>query len=684
MDNKLSYFCVIINRKMTSEKVENRIKQLRDDLHRHNHRYYILNQPLISDYEFDQLMNELIALEKQYPQFSDPNSPSVRVGNDLSTGFNQVPHKYPMLSLGNTYNEDEIRSFHQRIIKQINEPFRYVCELKYDGTAIGLTYVNGKLTRAVTRGDGIQGDDVTDNVKTIRTIPLKIEGNFPPEFEIRGEIFMPRKGFEQFNLERIENGEPPFANPRNAAAGSLKLQNSSLVAKRPLDCFLYYLLGDELPANSHYQNLQMAKEWGFQIAPHMKLCNSLEDIMQFIDFWSVERKNLPYDIDGIVIKMDDLAMQDELGFTAKTPRWAISYKFKAEQAVSKLLSVVYQVGRTGAVTPVANLTPVLLAGTTVKRASLHNADVMGSLGLHHGDSVIIEKGGEIIPKIVAVDISHRPPNANPLTFISHCPECNTQLVRDEDEAAWYCPNADGCPPQIKGKIEHFISRKALNIEGLGSETVDLLYQTSLVKNVADLYQLTVPQLSRLERLGDKSASNIVNAIQKSLSTPFYKVLFGLGIRYVGETVSKKIAASIHSMDALQDASFERLIEIEEVGEKIARSILDYFSNENNRRLISRLKEAGLTMEQVVEKSHMKSDILNGKTFVISGTFATKSRDEIKALIEDNGGKNLSAVSSNTDYLVAGENMGPSKLAKAEQLGIVIISEQEFLKMIETS
>jgi DNA ligase (NAD+) len=659
-----------------------RILFLRNELNRHNHAYYVLNSPSIGDYEYDQLMHELINLEKEYPQFHDPLSPSLRVGSDINLEFKQIEHRYPMLSLGNTYNQGEVTDFYNRVARLLNEPFRMVCELKYDGTAIGLTYENGQLKHAVTRGDGNRGDDVTENVKTIKSIPLKLHGDFPDDFEIRGEIFMPKAGFESFNKTRERNGEQPFANTRNAAAGSLKLQNSAQTAMRPLDCYFYYLPGGDLPTTSHVQNLQHAKTWGFKIAPHIKICDHLDEVFQFIDHWNTERINLPYDIDGIVLKVDDLNQQMKLGFTAKTPRWAISYKFKAEQACTKLLSVDFQVGRTGAVTPVANLEPVLLAGTTVKRASLHNADIISALDLHLGDMVFVEKGGEIIPKITGVDKAQRHPLATAIAFIENCPECGSTLDRDTGEAAFYCPNQSYCPPQLKGRIEHFISRKAMNIEGIGSETVDLLFQNKLVKDIADLYNLTTDQLSQLERLGDKSAANIVEGIAKSKEVPFARVLFALGIHFVGETVAKKLAASFISIEALRNATLEQLVQIDEIGERIAQSVVDFFSTPANILLIERLQHHGICfVAQNESESQKVSDKLSGSSFVISGTFSIKSRDEIKALIEMNGGKNLSSVSAKTNFLVAGENMGPAKLATAEKLSVKIISEKDFLQMI---
>ncbi len=659
-----------------------KIHELRKLLHHHNHQYYVLNEPQISDFEFDQLMQQLIELEKQHPELADPNSPTQRVGSDINKDFEQVKHTYPMLSLGNTYNEGEISDFYTRINKQlIDEAFEIVCELKYDGTAIGLTYENGKLVRAVTRGDGVQGDDVTANVKTIRSIPLSLMGDYPDSLEIRGEIFLPHKGFNALNEARSQAGEAPFANPRNAAAGSLKMQNSALVAKRPLDCFLYYMLGDSLPSNLHSENLEKARTWGFKIPPHMKVCKSIDEVFAFINHWDEERKNLPYDIDGIVLKVNSLEQQRRLGFTAKSPRWAISYKFKAEQGYTKLKSVTFQVGRTGAVTPVANLEPVFLAGTTVQRASLHNADIINSLDLHEGDMVYVEKGGEIIPKIVGVDDSVRENNAPRVEFIKHCPECDTPLIRIEGEAAHYCPNTYNCAPQVKGRIEHFIARKAMNIDGLGIETIDLLYQNGFIHNIADLYALHPMQLSSLERMGDKSANNIIAGLEASKQVNFARVLFALGIRYVGETVAKKLASAFRNIDSLMNATLEQLTEVDEIGERIAQSVLEYFANEQNRELITRLKQIGLQFQLSEEEQAQHSNALEGLSFVVSGSFSSFSRDELKGLIEKNGGKNLSGVSSKTNYLVAGDKIGPSKLAKAEKLNVNIISEEEFKQLI---
>ncbi len=662
--------------------MEQEIIQLRKELHEHNHRYYVLNHPVISDLEFDRLMQRLIDLEKQHPEMADPNSPTQRVGSDINKEFEQVTHKYPMLSLGNTYSEEDVTDFYNRVAKGLNEPFELVCELKYDGTAIGLTYENGQLIRAVTRGDGEQGDDVTANVKTIRSIPLKLEGDYPTTFEMRGEIFLPHLGFEKLNQARAEAGEAPFANPRNAAAGSLKIQNSAQVARRPLDCFLYYMLGENLPNQYHFSNLETARTWGFKIPPHMQLCKSLDEVFAFIHHWDTARKELPYDIDGIVLKVNDLDQQRRLGFTAKSPRWAISYKFKAEQGYTRLTSVDFQVGRTGAVTPVANLEPVFLAGTTVRRASLHNSDIIRSLDLHLNDMVYVEKGGEIIPKIVGVDASVRSSDATIVTFLESCPECQTTLVKIEGEAAHYCPNTDTCAPQVKGRLEHFIARRAMNIDGLGSETIDLLYKSNMIHSIADLYRLDANQLTSLERIGDKSASNIMAGIEASKSVPFDRVLFAIGIRFVGATVAKKLAVAFGSIDELAQATQEQLMEVDEIGERIADSVRSFFEKSTNLDLIAQLKQAGLQMEMVKEDQAPESDLLVGQSFVVSGTFSRFSRDELKAIIEKNGGKNLSGVSAKTNYLVAGDKTGPSKMAKAEKLGVQILSEDEFIQLID--
>lgn len=659
-----------------------RIDQLREELHLHNYNYYVLNAPVISDIEFDKLMRELQDLEAKHPEHFDENSPSMRVGSDINKNFTQVEHKYPMLSLGNTYSEAEVTDFYERVSKSLNEEFEICCEMKFDGTSISLTYENGKLVRAVTRGDGVKGDDVTDNVKTIRSIPLVLHGNdYPQNFEIRGEILMPWDVFEKLNREREAREEPLFANPRNAASGTLKSQNSAVVASRQLDAYLYYLLGENLPCDGHYENLQKAAEWGFKISHITRKVRTLDEIFEFIKYWDIERKNLPVATDGIVLKVNSLRQQRNLGYTAKSPRWAIAYKFQAEQALTKLIKVTYQVGRTGAITPVANLEPVQLSGTVVRRASLHNADIIASLDLHVGDMVYVEKGGEIIPKITGVDAASRKPDSEKITFITHCPECGSKLVRYEDEAAHYCTNETACPPQIKGKIEHFISRKAMNIEGLGPETVDLFYQEGMIHNVADLYHLQATDICRLERMGEKSAENIIQGILRSKEVPFERVLFALGIRFVGETVAKKIAKAFRSIDALMSATLDDLIHVDEIGEKIAQSILLYFANEKNRALIERLREAGLKLEADKTDYSGYTDKLQGKSIVISGVFAHHSRDEYKEMIEKHGGKNVGSISKKTSFVLAGENMGPSKLEKAQKLGITILNEDEFLAMI---
>ncbi len=662
--------------------VKEKIDQLRADLHRHNYNYYVLNAPEISDKEFDDRMRELQELEKEHPEYQDDNSPTMRVGSDLNKNFTQVAHKYPMLSLGNTYSESEVTDFYDRVKKALNEDFEICCELKYDGTSISLTYENGKLVRAVTRGDGEKGDDVTDNVKTIRTIPLVLHGSYPELFEIRGEILMPWEVFEELNREKEAREEPLFANPRNAASGTLKLQNSAIVASRKLDAYLYYLLGEELPCDGHYENLQAAAGWGFKTSEHMKKAHSLEEVFEYIRYWDTERKNLPVATDGIVLKVNSMRQQKNLGFTAKSPRWAIAYKFQAERALTRLNKVTYQVGRTGAVTPVANLDPVQLSGTIVKRASLHNADIIEGLDLHIGDMVYVEKGGEIIPKITGVDKDARSMLiGEKVKFITHCPECGSKLIRYEGEAAHYCPNETSCPPQIKGKIEHFISRKAMNIDGLGPETVDMFYRLGLIKNTADLYQLTADDIKNLDRMGEKSAENIIKGIEASKEVSFERVLFALGIRFVGETVAKKIAKSFNDIDELENANLEKLINIDEIGEKIAQSILTYFANPLNRELIERLKSTGLQLYRREEDLSGYTDKLAGQSIVISGVFTHHSRDEYKELIEKNGGKNVGSISAKTSFILAGENMGPAKLEKAHKLGIKLMSEDEFLTLI---
>ncbi|WP_288357973.1 NAD-dependent DNA ligase LigA [uncultured Bacteroides sp.] len=662
--------------------VKEKIDRLRAELHRHNYNYYVLNAPEISDKEFDDLMRELQELEKEHPEYQDDNSPTMRVGSDLNKNFTQVAHKYPMLSLGNTYSESEVTDFYERVKKALNEDFEICCELKYDGTSISLTYEDGKLVRAVTRGDGEKGDNVTDNVKTIRTIPLVLHGNYPKSFEIRGEILMPWVVFEELNREKEAREEPLFANPRNAASGTLKLQNSAIVASRKLDAYLYYLLGEELPCDGHYENLQAAASWGFKTSEHTRKAHSLEEVFEYINYWDTERKNLPVATDGIVLKVNSLKQQKNLGFTAKSPRWAIAYKFQAERALTRLNKVTYQVGRTGAVTPVANLDSVQLSGTIVKRASLHNADIIEGLDLHIGDMVYVEKGGEIIPKITGVDKDARGMLiGEKVKFITHCPECGSKLIRFEGEAAHYCPNETACPPQIKGKIEHFISRKAMNIDGLGPETVDMFYRLGLINDTADLYQLKTDDIKNLERMGEKSAENIVNGIAASKEVPFERVLFALGIRFVGETVAKKIAKSFTDIEELENADIEKLKNIDEIGEKIAQSIITYFSNPANRELVERLKANGLQLHRTEEDLSGYTDKLAGQSIVISGVFTHHSRDEYKEMIEKNGGKNVGSISSKTSFILAGENMGPAKLEKAQKLEVKIMSEDEFLTLI---
>lgn len=666
---------------MTDEK--QRILQLRKELHEHNYKYYVLNQPEISDQEFDFMMKELQELETRHEDMFDPNSPTQRVGSDINQEFTQVTHKYPMLSLANTYSQEEVADFYNSVKKGLNgEDFEICCELKYDGLSISLTYEDGKLVRGVTRGDGVHGDDVTANVKTIRSIPLVLkDGDWPKEFEIRGEILMPWNVFERLNQEREAAEEPLFANPRNAASGTLKSQNSALVASRNLDAYLYYLLGDELPGDGHYENLEKAREWGFKISEGMRKVKTLQEIYDFIDYWDTERKNLPVATDGIVLKVNSLRQQRALGYTAKNPRWAIAYKFKAERACTRLNEVTFQVGRTGAVTPVANMEPVQLAGTTVRRATLNNEDFIRSLDLHIGDYVYVEKGGEIIPKIVGVDIEQRPIIAQPVTFITHCPECGAKLVRYEGEAAYYCPNDAGCPPQIKGRIEHFISRKAMNIDSIGPETVDDFYRHGLVRNVADLYDIEVQQING-DGSRQKSAEKIVNGIEASKQVPFERVVFALGIRFVGETTARLLARHFKTIDALAAASLQDLLEVEGVGEVIAKSVMTYFRNPVTMQIVERLRGYGLQMALSEEQMSSATDKLAGKSIVISGVFAHHSRDEYKQMIEQNGGKNVGSISGKTSFILAGENMGPAKLQKAEKLGIQIVDEETFLKMIE--
>ncbi len=676
------YVCNLVSFTEFMNGIEDKIKSLREELEQHNYKYYVLSMPTISDRQYDEMMKELQLLEEQHPEFFDPHSPTQRVGSDLSKEFEQVTHRYPMLSLGNTYSKEEVRDFYERTARTLNEPFEIVAELKYDGTSISLIYEDGRLMQAVTRGDGIRGDDVTANVKTIRSIPLKLRGEgYPKRFEMRGEILLPWTEFERLNKEREAQEEPLFANPRNAASGTLKQQNPQIVAARRLDAYLYYMLGEELPADEHYENLQKARSWGFKVPEVIRVCRNLQDINDYIAYWDVERKNLPVATDGIVLKVNSLKQQRFLGYTAKSPRWAISYKFQAERAETRLTSVSYQVGRTGVVTPVANLEPVQLAGTVVKRASLHNADIIAGLDLHIGDRVYVEKGGEIIPKIVGVNTEARPMlMGDKVTFIHHCPECRTALIRPEGEAAHYCPNERTCPPQVKGKIEHFVTRKAMNIN-MGPETVEDLYHAGYVRNVADLYTLRTVDLLRLERWAEKSAQNLMDSLEASKQVSFERVLYGLGIRYVGETVAKRLAYAYGSMEHLEQASLESLMQTDEIGERIAQSVVDFFADERNRNMIDRLKEYGLQMALREDVLAARSEKLKGQVFVISGTFTRHSRDEYKAMIEQNGGKNTGSISGKTDYLLAGANMGPAKLAKAEKMGIKIINEEEFLNIL---
>lgn len=684
---------------MTKEEAKARIAELSDIIDNHNYRYYILAQPTISDYDFDMLMNELLSLEQQFPDLITESSPSQRVGGGITKEFATVRHKYPMLSLSNSYNKEEIIDFISRIKKSIDGPVDFVCELKFDGVSISLTYEKGILRRAVTRGDGSRGDDVTTNIKTIHSIPLKLKGDYPDFFEMRGEIIMPHNSFEKINIEREDLGLPTFANPRNAAAGTIKLQDSKEVANRRLDNYCYYMMMDDMPYKTHYESLMAARRWGFNISEHIALCHDIDEIESFINLWDVKRKALSFDIDGIVIKVNDFAQQEELGYTAKSPRWAIAYKFKAEEAHTKLLSVDFQVGRHGTITPVANLEPVQLAGTTVKRATLHNADFIKQLDLHYDDVVSVEKGGEIIPKITGVDLQCRKDNSIPVSFVSKCPECGTPLVQTEGEAAWYCPNSLGCPPQIKGRIEHFISRKAMNIESLGEGKIEVLFDNHLVNNYADLYDLKYEQLYGLEKVIEikdeynllqepvlrkvsfkqKTADNILESLQKSKKVPFARVLFALGIKYVGETTAKLIANAESSVDNIIKASTEELKQIDEVGEKIALSVREFFDDERNIDLVNRLRAAGLQFEQE-KRTSTENNILAGKSIVVSGTFKNFSREEIKQLIEDLGGKNVSSISSKTDFVVAGEKMGPEKKKKAEALNIPVLSEEEFIAM----
>lgn len=663
---------------------ESKIKALSKELEEHNYKYYVLHQPTISDYDFDMMLKELEDLESKYPEFANSNSPTKRVGGDITKKFATVEHEYPMLSLSNTYSKEEIQEWTERIMKLTERETKYICELKYDGVAIGIRYKNGELTQAITRGDGTKGEDVTTNVRTIKTIPLKVSQRAPEEFEIRGEIFFPLQNFQKLNERREEAGEELYANPRNTASGTLKLHNSKIVAERGLDCYLYGVYGPDISANSHSEAVSMAEAWGFKTPKRnermIESCATLEEIMDFINFWDEKRNKLPFEIDGIVIKVDDYQQQEELGFTAKSPRWAIAYKFKADQVATRLEEVTYQVGRTGAITPVANLSPVQLAGTTVKRASLHNQDQIEKFDLHLDDQVFVEKGGEIIPKIVGVNLSERSENSPKIKFIENCPECNTPLIRRDGEAQHFCPNESGCPPQIKGKIEHFISRKAMNIDGLGPETIDLLYKEGLVSNYSDLFDLTFNQIVELERMADKSANNCMKSIEASIDIPFEQVLFALGIRHVGETVAKNLAKHFKNIDTLIEASFDDLVDVKDIGDKIAMSIQSFFLDHKNIEIVEKLKLIGLQFE--IKETEKSSEKLNGETFVISGVFSKLSRKDIKTMIEQNGGKNTSSISAKTSYLVAGENMGPSKLEKATKMGVTIISEDEFLNMID--
>lgn len=663
--------------------IQNTIQNLRDELNQHNHNYYVLDQPTISDFEFDVKLKQLQDLENQYPDFFDENSPTQRVGGSITKNFATVPHDYRMYSLDNSYSKEDLLEWENRIQKVLGDvPLEYVCELKYDGASISITYENGKLKRAVTRGDGFQGDDVTNNIKTIKSIPLQLTGNFPAKFDIRGEIILPYAGFEKMNQELIAIGETPYSNPRNTASGSLKLQDSSEVSKRPLDCLLYFIIGQNLPVSSQIESLENARTWGFKVPNETKLAKSLDQVFQFIDFWDEHRHKLPYETDGVVVKVNQFQYQDELGYTAKSPRWAMAYKFKSEQVSTRLNSISYQVGRTGAITPVANLEPVQLAGTIVKRASLHNADQIEKLDIRIGDEVFVEKGGEIIPKIIAVDISKRPQNSIPTKYISQCPECQTELVRLDGEANHYCPNFYGCPPQIIGRIQHFISRKAMDIEGLGGETVALLFNNGLVNNYADLYKLTVEQILPLERMAQKSAENLINGVQNSKKIPFENVLFALGIRFVGETVAKKLAKHYKNIDSLSKATFMDLVLVDEIGDRIAQSVLDFFENPSNQAIISDLKTQGVQFEIVEKVNPNATNKLEGKTFVVSGVFEKFSRDELKNAIEDNGGKVGSSISAKTHFVVAGDNMGPAKLEKANTLKIPIVSEDDFIEMLK--
>jgi len=659
------------------------IQSLRDELNQHNYNYYVLDKPTISDFEFDQKLKQLQELEEKHPELYDENSPTLRVGGTITKNFETVTHDYRMYSLDNSYSKEDVIDWENRIQKVLgNAAIQYTCELKYDGASISITYENGKLKRAVTRGDGFQGDDVTNNIKTIKSVPLVLKGDFPSKFDIRGEIILPLEGFEKMNQELIEIGETPYSNPRNTASGSLKLQDSSEVAKRPLECLLYFIIGNNLPIKSQFDSLNKARNWGFKVPKEAILANNLEEVFQYIDYWDTHRHTLPYETDGVVIKVNDFQQQDELGYTAKSPRWAIAYKFKAEQVSTTLNSISYQVGRTGAITPVANLEPVQLAGTIVKRASLHNSDQIEKLDIRTGDTVFVEKGGEIIPKIIGVDFSKRNVNSEPTQYITHCPECNTKLERIEGEANHYCPNFYGCPPQIIGRIQHYITRKAMDIEGLGGETVALLFNNGLIKDYSDLYELKIEQIIPLERMAQKSAENLINGIEKSKQVSFDRVLYAIGIRYVGETVAKKLVKHYKSIDAISKATLMDLILVDEIGEKIAQSVIDFFDKPDNVRIIERLKSFGVQMELIEKFNPNATDKFQGKTFVVSGVFSQFSRDDLKQSIEDNGGKVGSSISAKTTFVVAGENMGPAKLEKAQQLNIPIISEEEYIKMLD--
>ncbi|HUH27016.1 NAD-dependent DNA ligase LigA [Gelidibacter sp.] len=662
--------------------IQEQILKLRDELNQHNYNYYVLDQPTITDYDFDVRLKELQALEDAHPEFADAHSPTKRVGGAVTKSFKTVVHDHRMYSLDNSYSKEDLLDWESRVKKMIDGDVQFVCELKYDGASISLTYENGTLLKAITRGDGVQGDDVTANIKTIRSVPLRLKGDYPPRFDIRGEIVLPFEGFIKMNEERIEIGEEPYRNPRNTASGSLKLQDSAEVAKRPLECLLYNITGNNLNLSTQFESLEKARSWGFKVPKAAALANSIEEVLEFIDYWNVHRHELPYETDGVVVKVNDLHQQDELGYTSKSPRWAIAYKFKAEQVSTLLNEITYQVGRTGAITPVANLKPVELAGTTVKRASLHNADQIEKLDIREGDTVFVEKGGEIIPKIIAVDLTKRPLDSQPTHYIEHCPECGTELVRNEGEAQHYCPNYNGCQPQIIGRIQHFISRKAMDIEGLGGETVALLVKENLIHDYSDLYALKKEEVIHLERMAEKSTDNLINGIEVSKSVPFERVLFALGIRFVGETVAKKLATHYKSIDNLALATITDLVTVDEIGTRIAESVVAFFNSEQNQKIIERLKNFGVQLEICAETLANQTNILNGQIFVVSGVFESVSRDELKKLIEDNGGKVSGSISKKTSYIIAGENMGPSKRIKAEQLQVPIISEYEFKEFLE--